>query len=413
MHSIKQHIEQVDLSSFKLNYILEDHEFDANRDQKILEITGSKYDEIDIKTFNIVGSFFYKNHQLNINCRFGNSFLEYMIANTSGFIELENLGGVSKDVGFGEWILILYWKMQIKKAFAMGLYKTYKKRSEELSTIRGSIDINAYIKKQYFDGKTQCAFNEHSYDNHLNYTIQKAFKKIARSKSNFLLKDIQEIKRTFDNLYFSRTSQTTLSTKVSNPFYHKYNEVYELSRKIINDEFLSFRNPDSEFSAFVFDISLLFEHHIRKILKGRFELAEKNKTEFKVPNGISENHLFPDVVIEHTEKEISLFDVKYKRFYTEGNFAGVLREDRFQLISYLAYYSSRYNIRKCGFIYSCDEEDYDKLVNSINRNQSIKVGEKEISFEVHFYKVSKDLNLQRDFDKKFQRNFDLKMKICA
>ncbi len=263
LRKIKNNIQSIDISKATKHLLLEDLEFEANTDQKIIEIEGSTFENLSIKTSNIVGSFYYKGNQLNINCRFGNSFLQYMIANTSGFIELERFGGLNNDIGLGEWILIIYWKMQLKKAFAHGLYKTYRQKKESITTVKGSIDINAYIGKYYFDGKTTCLYKEHSYENHINLTIKKAIAKIGKSKYDGMLNDMLNIKSTFDGIHFKNGKTDERDKKVKNSFYKNYNEVYDLSQRIINEEFLSFGDPESDFSAFVFDISLTHgkEHH--------------------------------------------------------------------------------------------------------------------------------------------------------
>lgn len=406
LKGIRRNVSKIDLLQTKVDFILSDKEFGANLEQSILEIQGETLEEFKIYTSNIVGSFFYNDHQLNINCRFGNQFLQYMIANTSGFIELENLGGINRGKGLGEWMLILYWKMHLKRAFSQGLYKNYKAKKEAISTIRGSIDINELLKKNYFDGKTTCNFKEHSYDNYINRTIQRAITKLARGGHSDMLSDILDIKRTFDSIHFSGKSDRSSNEKVTNPFYRKYNQVVELSEKILRDEFLNFTNPQSDFSAFVFDVSLLFEFHIRKVIKKKFQLHEKDRKEFKIPNGINDNHIFPDVIIQHSDNEISIYDVKYKNFITKGPNHGVAREDRFQLTSYLAYYSSRYKIRSCGFIYPCREEEFSELIHSINSEQSIDIGQESIPFRVYFYKVNRDMAKQYEFDKCFVKSFN-------
>lgn len=82
------------LSELNASQITFDEEFEANTDQRIFELEGNNFDDFKIFTNNIVGSIIYKSKQFNINCRFGNEFLQYMIANTSGFLELENLGAM-------------------------------------------------------------------------------------------------------------------------------------------------------------------------------------------------------------------------------------------------------------------------------------------------------------------------------
>lgn len=390
-----------------INQITFGEEFDANTQQKLFEISGNNFDNVKIYTYNIVGSINYKGKQFNINCRFGNNFLQYMIASSSGFLELEKLGNINSSVGLGEWILIYYWKVQLKKAFSLGMYKSYKEKNDNLSTVRGSININKYIQKNYFDGKVDCKYKEHSYDNTINYTIALALKKVFKNNEyRKIVEDIYEIKNAFDTIQHKKINlQLAINHKVSNPFYVKYNEVYKLSFDILNNNFASIGDDSQDFSAFLFDISLLFEHHIRKILQQRFSLFQKNKEEFLIPNGVYENKIFPDVIIDHglgndNKHRISIFDVKYKHF---NGIKGVNREDRFQLISYVATHLSKYEVVECGFIYPLNGEYPLNLTP-----QSLNICNQQIPFNIYLYQVDssdKFFQNQKENDIKFINKF--------
>ena len=383
-----------DIDSF-INQVAFGEEFDANTKQKLFDISGNNFDNLKLYTNNIVGSINYKGKQFNINCRFGNEFLQYMIASSSGFLELENLGNINNSVGLGEWILIYYWKIQLKKAFSFGIYKSYKGKSANLSTVRGNININSYIKKTYFDGKIDCTYKEHSCNNIINYTISLALKKVfKKDEYRQIVEDIYEIKNAFDSIQHKKINlKLETNNKVLNPFYAKYNEVYKLSLNILNNNFASIGEDNQDFSAFLFDISLLFEHHIRKILQQKFSLFQKNKKEFFVPNGIFENKLFPDVIIDHGDNKISIFDVKYKHF---NRTYGVDREDRFQLTSYVATHLSKYEVIECGFIYPSN------VKYNLQNNQTIDICQKQIPFKICLYEV----DMYNPFFKK-QKNNDM------
>jgi len=376
-------------------------EFDANTKQKFFELNGYSFDDLTIYTGNIVGSINFQGKQFNINSRFGNKFLEYMIASSSGFLELENLGTIDNNVGLGEWLLIYYWKIQLKKAFALGMYKTYQEKKDNISTVRGRIDRQSYVKKSYFDGKIKCSFKEHSYNNIINSTISLALKRVFKKEQyRNIVKDIYEIKNAFDTIEVKKINLRLASNhRVLNPFYVKYNEVYRLSLAILNNNFASIGDNSQEFSAFLFDISLLFEHHIRKILQQKFRLFEKNKKEFTLPNGIYENNLYPDIIIDHGGGKISVFDVKYKHF---NKSKGVDREDRFQLTSYVATHLSEYDVVECGFIYPSKQPKKIYL-------QTLKICEKKIPFNIYFYQIAEDnnnfLSKQKEYDKTFIKNF--------
>jgi len=385
------------ISELNLTQIIFDEEFEANEEQRIFELRGNDFNDLKIYTGNIVGSIVYKNRNFNINCRFGNGFLQYMIANTSGFLELENLGSINRNLGLGEWILIYYWKLQLKKAFSLGIYKTYQKKRDIISTIRGAININSILRKEYFEGKTDCEFKEHSYKNELNSVINMALNKVFKSKYQPIVSDIYNIKNAFNSINNKNLNlKAVQNKKVINSYFKKYNQVFDLSLKILRDEFANVGESKSEFSAFIFDISLLFEHHIKNVLKQRFTLFPKNKKEFFIPNGIYENHIYPDVIIDYGNDNVGVYDVKYKNF---DFLNGVKREDKFQLITYVATHLNKYNVVECGIIYPLKESDFDKTLEM--KNQMLKIDKKEIPFKIGFYKICNDLKKQTKIDKEF------------
>lgn len=371
------------------NTIIIGDEFEANIDQNIFELKGQDFDSTKIYTFNLVGSIRYKKEIFNINSRFGNVFLEYMIASSHGFLELEKSGGFSKDISLAEWIMIYYFKIKLKDAFNLGMYKTYQTKNEDLLSIRGQIDMDHYIKKDFFDGKTRCNYKEHSFNNDTNYIISLAINKIFKiQKYVSIVNDIHTIKNAFNQVEYKKKNIKLLSNiKVKNPFYGKYNEVFKLAYKILNEDFGS--NGEDEFSAFLFDISLLFEHHIRSLLKTKYNLGIKNQKEFQVPNGNRFSHIFPDVIIYHDDGSISIYDVKYKHFGKEVN-----REDRFQLISYVAIYLQKYKIKECGFIYPADSSEQE------TKEQVLQVSNVEIPFKIIFYDIVKIDPQEKTYDKK-------------
>ncbi len=368
-------------------------EFDANENQKLFQLVGNDFNSAKIYTFNIVGSIVYQNNMFNINSRFGDQFLQYMIASSNGFLELENSGGYSKDISIAEWIFIYYFKIKLKEAFGLGVYKTYKTKSEDLTSIRGQIDINHYIKKEFFDGTTRCNYKEHSFSNEINYVICLALNKIFKNNSYLpIVKDIHTIKNAFNQIEYKKQNiKSLVNHKVKNPFYSKYNEVFKMAHNILNEDFGA--TGEKEFSAFLFDISLLFEHHIRSLLKTKFQLMIKNKRDFKIPNGCDYNYIYPDVVIENGDGTISIYDVKYKHFRGEVN-----REDRFQLVSYVATYMNQYKIKECGFIYPSKS----KNTCCPDKEQYLQVAGISIPFKIILYTIADEI-ITAENDKKFSK----------
>ena len=115
-------------------------EFEENF-KEVFSFEGKDFDTLKICTNNIVGTILYDGVIFNIGSRFGERFLQYMIASSEGFLEYEEFGQKDKALGLAEWLLIYYWKVLLKKAFRLGLYKSYSEIEDDLSALRGRVDF--------------------------------------------------------------------------------------------------------------------------------------------------------------------------------------------------------------------------------------------------------------------------------
>lgn len=351
----------------KKNLIAFGEEFEFNEDAFFIKVTGRNFENCTIETGNLVGTVTQKcggfSRTLQINSRFGEKFLQYLIGYSEGFMELENWGGNSND-GFIYWLLVYLWKIKLKKAYSVGMPKVYLEKRDELSKLRGSINIQEYIKYTYEKGKYPCKYREYSYDNDISKIISLTFQKLMKNSKNFmLLNDCYQLKNTF--LQATTTTNFDIrkidKIKIDNPYHFKYKEVVKLSRMILKNECSDIFPEEKELNAFLFDISMLFEHYIRKvIIEAGLEIEEKNTNPSTIPTGVDGYYrkLYPDIIL-HNHMETHIFDVKYKRF---DNRYGVKREDLFQIISYLSIYSKKYNIKSCGFIYPIKKGTKDKIM---------------------------------------------------
>ncbi len=368
-------------------------EFEENFEE-VFSYEGTDFDTLKICTNNIVGTIVYDGVVFNIGSRFGEQFLQYMIASSEGFLEYEDFGQKDKALGLAEWLLIYYWKVLLKKAFRLGLYKSYSEIEDDLSALRGRVDF-AHIYKFKHRAKLRCHYREHSYQNAINEVIKRALIKISNTKEyDQIIADLTPIKRAYFDLKSINASLKSLKNhKIRNPFYLPYQEVYELSLQILENRFFNF-GIFSDFNALLFDVSMLFEHHIRKLLiHNGIRVEEKNSKKYFIPNGIGKSPIYPDIVIVHEDGSVSVYDVKYKKFNSK-----VDREDRFQIISYAALLSNHYEVKECGIIYP--RKGYKERLT-----QNFDLCGKKIRFNVIFYPVSDQKNnfkeKQLENDKKF------------
>ncbi len=204
------------------------------------------------------------------------------------------------------------------------------------------------------------------------------------------------------NQGFKRSRQEILNTKYfSNPFYSDYNVLIDLSKRVIRRGGLTF-GAEKDTSAFLFDVSMLFEYFIRKLLlRGGIQLLSKSEKRPEIPTGSFGEYtrkLEPDIVFE-SNGGFYVFDVKYK---TYDHQYGVKREDLFQLHTYIGQYGNYGPIKGCGFIYPMPDdqlkESQQRVIPDVLRQQGNK-----IPFYVVFLPIPNDKN-----DNHNQFNNDMK-----
>ena len=212
--------------------------YEHNTADELFDLRGIDARNFHLSTGNLIGFVKRKNYQLKISSRYGNDFLKFIISDADGFLEIQDFGGEKKDYNGFEWLLIYLWKIKLKKAFRLGIPKSYISRTERTSKVKGQIDpLDFYLSK---DAKYKCTYREHSYINEVTGLIDAAFDKLG-TKS--FLSDMHPLKLAFKTALEGKkySKQQLFNAKsFTNPFYLEYNEVIDLSRKILKDELSSF-----------------------------------------------------------------------------------------------------------------------------------------------------------------------------
>ncbi|WP_343658907.1 restriction endonuclease [Chryseobacterium sp.] len=375
-------------------------DYEHNTEDNFIDVSGIDCQNFTLKTGNLIGYIKDGEYALKISSRFGDNFLRQIIADADGFMELENYGGSDNSNGY-EWLLIYLWKIKLKKAYRLGLPKNYVSRLERLNTVRGQINTLSYFINNY-EGKYDCKYREHSYDNPATRLIAEVFKKL---KHNEFTRDLHPIKNAFIIATHGKKSKRPdlfNTTHFSNPFYSDYNDVIDLSKLILKDQLADF-GKNSENSAFFFDISMLFEYYIRKQIQNNgIKLESKFEKKLQIPTGNYnyKRKLIPDLVINHNNI-LHIFDVKYKNFNFKN---GVNREDLFQIHTYVGQYGNNAEVKSCGFIYPVSEQKY--ISNNLSETEIIEekmnIMKTEVSFYILFLKIPD--NEAQDYAFQFKQN---------
>lgn len=362
-----------------------DEEYKHNTSDRFLWVNGTDVQNFTIKTGNVIGFLKKRGYEFKIDSRFGNNFLKYIIADADGFLEKEHSGAEEESTNGYEWLLAYIWNTKFKRAYRLGLPKVYVTKNERMTRVRGKIDVIDYFQNK-MTGKYLCSYREHSFESPMLSLIIKAYESLWEKYS--FCKETRNIYKDFlmANQGIKRSHQEMLQTKhFTNPFYSDYNPLIDLSKRVISKKSSSF-GSQNEASAFLFDVSMLFEYFIRKLLKREGISLHRKQKEYSIPKiGKKKEHhgLEPDLVFEN-EEGLYVFDVKYKKFDFNK---GVKREDLFQLHTYVGQWGNSAPIKGCGFIYPLlsDAGDGQSIRSTVFRQQG-----REIPFHVLFLKIPRD-----------------------
>ena len=389
-------------------------DYEHNTEDPFLSLSGVDPLNFTLTTGNLIGCVKIGDHSLRISSRFGDEFLKFIIADADGFVELPEHGGT--DSGDYRWLLVYLWLIKLRKAFRLGLPKAYETRTETLTQVRGRLDPIDYFRNNN-QARYRCTYREHSYDNGPTRLIARTLRHLD---SHSFLREAHTLNQTFQMATRGRSTplQDLLATApVRNPYYEDYNPVIELSKRILRDELSDFGDKTST-SAFFFDVSMLFEYFVRKLLRrAGAVLRDKTGSTWSIPRGqpfsTRQRKLIPDLVFDLHGRSF-VFDVQYKSLRFQH---GVNREDIFQLHTYIGQAANESEVGACGLIYPIHESQWEAKGLESNCgifSDAINQAGKQIPFHVVFLKIPEQGTLtDAEWPKAFRNQFSMIVRSFA
>ena len=349
-----------------------DESKDINKQSTIFNLLDNK-----IHTNNIMGFISYNNTQIKISSRFAvndneDYFMHYMLMKvlSLNIVNLEH----SKDYDDSFDFLIYMFISFFKKALRQGLFKQYKLIKHNDSNIKGTIDINRYIKNNIpFNGKISYNTREYSYDNNITQLIRHTIEYI-NTKNIYLLSYDSEIKNYVQQIYYFTPSyeknkrESIINKnlkKLSHPYYYEYEPLRKICIQILRHEKLKYGSDDNTVYGLLFDGAWLFEEYLNTFLSKINFIHAENRTS---KNGINLLNnawiVYPDFY-KLSENNNIVLDAKYKRLDNKKN---INRNDKHQIVSY-AY---TLNAKKAGFIYPIESDNSkdDGYIENLNNKYS-------------------------------------------
>ena len=369
-----QYIASHSIENISDNILIFPNSFDETKDINKKNTIFNLYDN-KIHTNNIMGFISYNNTQIKISSRFAvndneDYFLHYMLMKVLSLnvVNLEH----SKDYDDSFDFLIYMFISFFKRALRQGFFKQYKLIKHNDSNVKGTIDINRYIKNNIpFNGRISYNTREYSYDNNITQLIRHTIEYI-NTKNRYLLSYDSEIKNYVQQIFYStpsyeRNKRESIINKnlkkLSHPYYYEYEPLIKICIQILRHEKLKYGSNDNTVYGLLFDGAWLFEEYLNTFLsKENFIHAENRKSAGGINLLNNVWRVYPDFYKLENNNNIVL-DAKYKKLDKKSN-EDIDRNDKHQIVSY-AY---TLNAKKAGFIYPLEE------VNYTDENKIVKIG---------------------------------------
>lgn len=338
---------------------------------KDAQFTNGQCVSVKVCTGNLMGFVGINNTSISIHSRFTHKkangavdesspdyFLYYMLQKVLSINVFKLEHSSSREDKILDFLLFLF-PMMLKKAMAQGLYKEYQRFQHDDDRVKGTIDVNRYIKADIpFRGSISYSTREHSYDNTITQLIRHTIEYIKHhpfghallSNDSETLENVRQIvsaTRTYNLRDRKRVLNANRRPKV-HPYFTNYRELQQLCVQILRFDSLKYGDEKDRIYGVLFDGAWLWEEYLNTLLKkegfkhpenklkrGGFRMFEKPEDDEVISN--NSRKLYPDFYTDNY-----IIDAKYKHLTN-----GVGREDLFQVVSYMYCKKAMYG----GYIY--------------------------------------------------------------
>ena len=248
-----------------------------------------------------------------------------------------------------------------------GIYKEYITQQDNLPVLKGKYLINENLKYNFTKNKIYCEYDEFSANNNLNQFFLYAVKYLQKFvKDKKLLKQCELI---FDEVEYKSVDINKLDMVHFNRLNQRFKISYEIAILLLKQSIPLFRQDKKSF-AFLFDMNMLFENFIARIVK-------ENYDDVKIPKSYTSFgglNLKPDIIV--ISKNL-IIDCKYK--IIEKNEIAK-RDDRYQMY---AYGNNFKNIYTTILLYPKHLDDIDEIITLGDNDKKVELKMKSV--DLNFY----------------------------
>jgi 5-methylcytosine-specific restriction enzyme subunit McrC len=236
-------------------------------------------------------------------------------------------------------LLISIFSRELIREVEKGMYREYISVQDNLRVMRGRFMAGVDARTNFVRDKIYCEYDEFSPDNPLNalfaYTVN-VCRRITNSTDN---------RRQLGTLHLMFDEVTPYYNPHATHHWHRLNErfrhLYKIALLILQNLNIRFDKVGANEWAFMFDMNVLFEQFIGKIVRSIEPIAIT-----QAENNFGNLKLKPDILIPHR----LIIDTKYKKVTGKED---VKRDDKYQMYVY----GKNYHIDQAMLLYPRHIED--------------------------------------------------------
>lgn len=249
-----------------------------------------------------------------------------------------------------------------------GLYKEYLTKQDNLPVLKGKYLINENLKYNFTKNKIYCEYDEFSENNSLNQFFLYAVKYLQKFvKDKKLLKQCELV---FDEVEYKSVDINRVETINFNRLNVRFKISFEIALLLLKQSIPLF-NQDKKSFAFLFDMNVLFEKFIARMVK---ELDSNAKIQNQ--DNFGDLTLKPDIILKN-----QIIDTKYKKI---RSIEDIKQSDKLQAFTY----GINYNVGNVMLLYPKDEKDviYDLVLGKDDKKVELKIRTIDLNFSGNEYK---------------------------
>ena len=234
----------------------------------------------------------------------------------------------------------------LKRALKQGLFRTYRTSCHNDDHIRGTIDVSRHIRSNIpFTGRVAYQTREYTANNFLISLVRHTIETI-RSNARFsriLNNDsdtrnavaiISEVTPDYNRSDLLKVVSRNLRP-LRHPFYTEYTALQKLCLQILRHQKITFGEDENKINGIVFKAEWLWEEYLNTILRNsgfQHPRPAQPRTGLFFYEGPKYQGAFPDF---YSEDKKLVVDAKYQRMGHKLHEPNKMRNERFQLISYV------------------------------------------------------------------------------